>query len=62
MGGPGEDLEKDIGGVQGSEPEPEEEQAQPAPNFGGVDVEAPDAGEIEWAGSVVKKAPEPDAS
>jgi len=32
-------------------------QGRPNRNFDGKTVEAPEAGEIEWAGALVKKAP-----
>lgn len=58
-----DDLEErvgdDIGGVQG-EPEDEAGQQPERPALGSPDEEpAPDAGEIEWAGQVVKKPPTP---
>ena len=55
-------IEEDVGGVQGSESEaPAEQPAQGAPAGDGADVEAPGGGEIEWAGGLIKKAPEPEA-
>ncbi len=56
---------EDIGGVQGS---PEEEDGESSADVsaamspgGPKDRPAPDSGEIEWAGQVVKKPPHPGA-
>ena len=59
MTDPNDIIEEDIGGVQGADDraDPADEAADPQP---GTDVQAPDAGEIEWAGAVVKKAPGDD--
>jgi hypothetical protein len=54
----------DVGGVQGASPEEEEglTAAAGAPLGGSTAEEpAPDAGEIEWAGQLVKKPPTPGA-
>ncbi len=56
------DVDEDIAGVQGA---PSGEEADPEatpPQVLGEppDKPAPDAGEIEWAGQVVKKPPSPD--
>jgi hypothetical protein len=53
-------LEEDIGGVQGEEAGDAAEQPAEGMIEEGADVQAPDAGEIEWAGTLVKKAPEHD--
>ncbi|CAN5325492.1 hypothetical protein BH10PSE15_BH10PSE15_08660 [soil metagenome] len=56
---PEDEIEAEIGGVQGSD----DDAAKKAPDrdtdqaSGGETVIAPDAGEIEWAGGLVKKAP-----
>jgi len=55
----------DVGGVQGSDPAETEASNAEASNAPVAppqsDMEqAPDAGEIEWAGQVVKKAPRAD--
>ena len=55
----------DIGGVQGTAPEEGDdddgtESAAMSPG-GPEDRPAPDSGEIEWAGQVVKKPPHPGA-
>lgn len=56
---------QDIGGVQGTPPEESDEDdgtLSAAMNPGTPeDRPAPDAGEIEWAGQVVKKPPHPGA-
>ena len=52
-------IEENVGGVQGSEPDSAEGQDVEGLSQGGVDAEAPDAGEIEWAGGLIKQAPEP---
>jgi len=50
----------DVGGVQGSDPaETEASSATVVPPQSDME-QAPDAGEIEWAGQVVKKAPRAD--
>jgi len=56
----GEDeIERDVGGVQGTEDDAEAPAAPGGPEQTdeGTKVIAPDAGEIEWAGGLVKKAP-----
>lgn len=58
-----EQVTDDVGGVQGSAPGEDE----PSSKVQGVstgspdDQAAPDAGEIEWAGQLVKKPPTPGA-
>lgn len=58
-----EQVDQDVGGVQGS-PEPDADEEE-APASAAVkpgsppDQPAPDAGEIEWAGQVIKKPPHP---
>jgi len=56
-------VTRDVGGVQGSPPvEGEETIAADAPKIGSPkDEPAPDAGEIEWAGGLIRKPPHPDA-
>jgi hypothetical protein len=51
----------DVGGVQGTAPDEDQVDAAPATTSTGSpsDEPAPDAGEIEWAGQVVKKPPTP---
>lgn len=60
---PQDDVEADIGGVQGAEPSESQDEpdADISINDQPRDQPAPDAGEIEWAGQVVKKPPAPDA-
>lgn len=56
-----EQVTEDLGGVQGSAPD--EDGAESAPDLPPgepSDEPAPDAGEIEWAGQVVKKPPTPE--
>lgn len=55
----GEQVTQDVGGAQGSAPEEEGEQTDASPMETGSppDRPVPDAGEIEWAGQVVKKPP-----
>ena len=58
-----EPVTGDVGGVQGSteeEMDDREDQVAQTAAGEGRDVAAPDAGEIEWAGEVVKKAPGKD--
>jgi len=58
-GGLPERVSEDLGGVQGAAP-PEDDGTDTAasPDKGAPrDEPAPDAGEIEWAGQVVKKPP-----
>jgi len=61
----GEDeIERDVGGVQGTDDDAQPPAAPGGPEQTdeGTKVIAPDAGEIEWAGGLVKKAPgTPDA-
>jgi hypothetical protein len=52
-------IEEDIGGVQGDAPESETGDDGDSAADTSVSVQAPDAGEIEWAGELVKKAPGP---
>ena len=55
-------IVEDVGGVQGSEEEPSgPTDAGAAPDLAEepADSPAPDAGEIEWAGALVKKPPSP---
>jgi hypothetical protein len=61
-----EDLEArvtdDLGGVQGSSPEENDDanaDASTSSLGSPADQPAPDAGEIEWAGQLVKKPPTP---
>jgi hypothetical protein len=54
-------VNEDIGGVQGTGPDEESPDATPSITPGTTPNEpAPDAGEIEWAGQVVKKPPTPE--
>ncbi len=58
-----EKVEEDIAGVQGSNPsDASSSQTTDIAEAEGTEVHAPDAGEIEWAGAVVKKAPRDDES
>lgn len=57
MTDPEDQIEEDIGGVQGEDPRREPTDTDGDVANMGVDVQAPDAGEIEWAGELVKKAP-----
>jgi len=51
-------IDNAIGGVQGTEDEASPADGQPTdPADGGQPVKAPDAGEIEWAGGLIQKAP-----
>ncbi|SDA16625.1 hypothetical protein [Sphingomonas sp. NFR15] len=54
-----DEIDRDVGGVQGTEGD--DTTADATGDAGGTDegttVIAPDAGEIEWAGGLVKKAP-----
>ena len=53
-------VTEDIGGVQGEAPDEDDASASPEAEPGlPSDAPAPDAGEIEWAGQVVKKPPTP---
>lgn len=52
-----DEIEEDIGGMQGEEKDREEVVPSETNSESGADVQAPDAGEIEWAGGLVKKAP-----
>jgi len=57
-----DEIERDVGGVQGTaEDETADAAGDAAGEAGPVDagtkVIAPDSGEIEWAGELVKKAP-----
>ena len=58
-------VTEDIGGVQGTAPDESDTDdgtASAAMNPGGpAERPAPDSGEIEWAGQVVKKPPHPGA-
>ena len=62
-----EQITEDIGGVQGASDDEAEVQnlapdASPAPALGEKpDRPAPDAGEIEWSGGLIKKPPSPTA-
>ena len=52
------EVTEDIGGVQGSEPNEAAATTLPGtPDDEATDVPVPDAGDIEWAGAVVGKAP-----
>lgn len=54
-------AEESLGGVQGTSPDEESESSSPVAKFGvPADEPAPDAGEIEWAGPVVRKPPSPE--
>jgi hypothetical protein len=57
----GGQVTDDVGGVQGTAPDEDQADAAPATTSTGSpsDEPAPDAGEIEWAGQVVKKPPTP---
>lgn len=57
-----EQVTEDLGGVQGSPPEENEADAPSSAGKPGgpPDQPTPDAGEIEWAGQVVKKPPTPE--
>lgn len=59
MDKPEDAIEDDIGGVQGTEADhADPADYQPAdPIDGGQPVKAPDAGEIEWAGGLIERAP-----
>lgn len=64
-GGLPERVTDDLGGVQGAAPAQGDPDAQatasPALEPGAPDdAPAPDAGEIEWAGQLVKKPPAPE--
>ncbi|MDF2640413.1 MAG: hypothetical protein K0R64_3397 [Novosphingobium lindaniclasticum] len=53
-------TEESLGGVQGAEPgEDSGINAQVAKPGAPADQPAPDAGEIEWAGQVIRKPPSP---
>ncbi len=53
-------VTEDIGGVQGEAPDEDDASAPSEAEPGSPSDElAPDAGEIEWAGQVVKKPPTP---
>ena len=55
-------ITEDIGGVQGTDPNKESEPTAPAPKLGETpDHPAPDAGEIEWSGGLIKKPPAPES-
>ena len=55
-------VAEDIAGVQGTEADQAGRATpHPAPPDKPEDRPPPDAGEIEWAGTVVKKPPHPDA-
>jgi hypothetical protein len=59
-----EHVTEDIGGVQGEAPDEDDEAsgARAAAHPGApADAPAPDAGEIEWAGQLVKKPPTPSS-
>lgn len=58
---PAEPVTEDVGGVQGTAPDADSEGDEAAALSPGApaDEPAPDAGEIEWAGQVVKKPPTP---
>jgi hypothetical protein len=61
-GKPDDAVTDDVGGVQGTAEEETSANADGAtPNITGVtqDQPAPDAGEIEWAGGLLKKPPAP---
>jgi len=54
----------DLGGVQGSSPDEDSDQIPLASNSASgspAEEPAPDAGEIEWAGQLLKKPPSPGA-
>lgn len=58
MPGPEDDIEADIGGVQGTPDDTAVDgDDQAAWTDGGTPVTAPDAGEIEWAGGLIEQAP-----
>jgi len=65
---PENEVTQDVGGVQGT-PAGEDDAAPEADRAAGQAAEpggpeappAPDAGEIEWAGQLVKKPPSPSA-
>jgi hypothetical protein len=65
---PENEVTRDVGGVQGT-PAAEDDAAPGADRAAGQAAEpggpqarpAPDAGEIEWAGQLVKKPPSPSA-
>lgn len=61
-----EQVNADVGGVQGTGPDElsDDDEADGAAAItpgAPADAPAPDAGEIEWAGQLVKKPPTPDA-
>jgi hypothetical protein len=57
-----EQIGEDIGGVQGTDPDEAANDESVAVQPGSTpDAPAPDAGEIEWAGQLVKKPPTPAA-
>ncbi|WP_116090811.1 hypothetical protein [Sphingomonas crusticola] len=59
---PDDEMTEDVGGVQGSEPEAAGLNLDgPAPKIASDAPEqpAPDAGEIEWAGTLLKRPPAP---
>ena len=59
-----EQVDADIGGVQGTDPDQGSDDEAPEAAVGATpgapaDAPAADAGEIEWAGQLVKKPPAP---
>ena len=55
-------ITEDIGGVQGTDPSKEPEPTAPVPKLGETpDRPAPDAGEIEWSGGLIKKPTVPQS-
>ena len=57
-----EQVTEDVGGVQGTSPDEDAESNDlQLPVGEPEDRPAPDAGEIEWAGQIVKKPPTPGA-
>jgi len=56
------EVTQDIGAVQGTPPDEDDDDAAAIIAPGSpADRPAPDAGEIEWAGQLVKKPPTPGA-
>jgi hypothetical protein len=56
------EVAEDIGGVQGTPPDQSAKRRPADPSTGKpAEQPAPDAGEIEWAGGLIKKAPDPSA-
>lgn len=57
------DVDESVAGIQGTPPRDQsgDEPAAPKTIGGPPDKPAPDSGEIEWAGQVVKKPPSPSS-